>query len=268
MNGAPVSEHDLHAYVDGELDAAARQRVERHLAAHPQDAARVRDWAAQRAALRLRLGAWPEEPAPPAWSAVGSSSAPAAHERRVPGLRAGRFGAHRWAAAVLAGVLGLAGGWAARSAWPEAAQPAALAGLPRQAAVAHAVYAPDARRPVEVAQAEPLVTWLSKRLGVPVRPPDLRAEGYELIGGRLLPGRTRPVAQFMYEDRGGRRLTLYLTTEMPPGTQASFRFAHEAGAQVMYWVDGAFGYALASADLDRPALARLARAVHTGLAPS
>lgn len=255
MNDTPVTDLELHAYVDDELDAAARARVERHLAEHPHDAARVRDWAAQRAALRERFGRLPQEPLPAGWWPAMQAASPV------------RWWQQRWAAVLLAGVVGLAGGWGAREAW-SARTPAALAALPRQAAVAHVVYAPDARRPVEVAQLEPLVAWLSKRMGVGVHAPDLTPDGFELIGGRLLPGRARPVAQFMYQDAGGRRLTLYLTTELPTGTEAGFRFAEEAGVQVMYWVDGAFGYALSSGSLDRAALARLAQTVHRQAAPS
>ena len=56
--------------------------------------------------------------------------------------------------------------------------------------MAHAVYAPDMGRPVEVGgdNEKALVTWLTKRLGAPVSAPSLSALGYELVGGRLLPG--------------------------------------------------------------------------------
>ena len=42
------------------------------------------------------------------------------------------------------------------------------------------------------------MTWLTKRLGAPVSAPSLSALGYELVGGRLLPGGAGPVALFMY----------------------------------------------------------------------
>ena len=60
--------------------------------------------------------------------------------------------------------------------------------------MAHAVYAPDMGRPVEVGgdNEKALVTWLTKRLGAPVSAPSLSALGYELVGGRLLPGGAGP----------------------------------------------------------------------------
>src|SRR5205085_10084240 len=89
-----------------------------------------------------------------------------------------------------------------------AAQPAAT--FPMRAARAHLVYAPEVRHPVEVdaTQQEHLVKWLSKRLGLDLKVPLLTGEGFELLGGRLLPGPEGPVAQFMYQDSAGKRLTL------------------------------------------------------------
>jgi len=138
--------------------------------------------------------------------------------------------------------------------------------LARQAAVAHVVYSPDIKRPVEVTadQEDQLVKWLTKRLGTPVSPPKLGTLGYELIGGRLLPGNAGPVAQFMYHDSSGQRLTLYVSTEQTVSRDTGFRFAREGAVNVFYWVDGKFGYAL-SAGIDKGELARVATAVYDQL---
>ena len=59
---APVTEDELHAYVDGELPADRQAAVESWLAAHPEDAARVSAWRAQADAIRsgqtLRTQLW------------------------------------------------------------------------------------------------------------------------------------------------------------------------------------------------------------------
>jgi anti-sigma factor RsiW len=150
----------------------------------------------------------------------------------------------------------------------ERAQQAALA-LPARAALAHAVYTPEVRHPVEVGadQQAHLVAWLSKRLGAQLKPPLLTAQGYTLEGGRLLPGQSGPVAQFMYRDGGGVRLTLYVSTEQKQHRDTAFRFAQEGEVSVFYWLDGQFGYAL-SGNLDKAALATLANAVYAQLEPS
>ena len=72
----------------------------------------------------------------------------------------------------------------------------------RQAAGVHAVYQPEQRHPVEVgaARQDHLVQWLSKRLGRPLKVPVLSTQGFELVGGRLLPGDASARAQFMYQN--------------------------------------------------------------------
>jgi len=111
------------------------------------------------------------------------------------------------------------------------------------------------------------VAWLSKRLGAPLRPPQLQALGYELIGGRLLPGQSGPVAQFMYHDASGQRLTLYVSTEQRHKLDSGFRYAQEGQVNVFYWIDGKFGYAL-SAAIGKPALGKIADAVYAQLEPA
>ena len=124
------------------------------------------------------------------------------------------------------------------------------------------------RRPVEVGadQEQALVTWLTRRIGSPVKAPALGPLGYELIGGRLLPGESAPVAQFMYGATDKPRLTLYITHEAP-GKDVAFRFGQEGRVNVFYWVEGSFGYAL-SAEAPRDELARVAEEVYRQLKPS
>ena len=88
--------------------------------------------------------------------------------------------------------------------------------------------------------------------------------GYELVGGRLLPGNRGPVAQFMYQAASGQRLTLYVTTEGAGQPATGFRFASEGRVNVFYWVDGRFGYAL-SAAVPKGELAAVATAVYDQL---
>src|SRR5512144_1616038 len=60
----PVTEEELHAYVDGELAADRRAAVEQWLAGHAEDAARVAAWRAQADAIRARYGAVASDPVP------------------------------------------------------------------------------------------------------------------------------------------------------------------------------------------------------------
>ena len=138
--------------------------------------------------------------------------------------------------------------------------------LPLRAATAHLVYASEVRHPVEVdaSQQDHHVKGLSKRLGTELKVPVLSHEGFELLGGRLLPGSEGPVAQFMYQDASGKRLTLYVTRPRKGEELTAFRFAKEGPVSVFYWIDDECGYAL-SGELDRPTLAKVAGAVYKQL---
>ncbi|HWR77378.1 MAG TPA: anti-sigma factor [Thiobacillus sp.] len=245
-----VHEHELHAYVDGALPEARRLEVEAWLAAHPADAARVQAWSDQNQSLHAAFDAVLNEPLP--LKLVRATRRPALP---VP---------FRAVAALLAmmvtGLVGYAIGFNAEQA------PAAPVYLARDAAIAHAVFSPEARHPVEVdaAHAEHLVAWLSKRVGTQLQAPDFSAQGFELLGGRLLSGETGPVAQFMYQDKIERRVTLYVRRAVAGNQETTFRHATENGVDVFYWIDGDFGYAL-SGQIGRQAIQQLADAAYKQL---
>ncbi|HEY6966021.1 MAG TPA: anti-sigma factor [Burkholderiales bacterium] len=180
----------------------------------------------------------------------------------------------RWRTAALAAgwvavglAAGVIAGWQLH-AWRTSVPPQAeIPGFVKRAAVAHAVYSPEVRHPVEVAadQEQHLVTWLSKRLGVKVYAPKLEEAGMALVGGRLLPGEIGPVAQFMYQSQNGRRLTLYVRAESKQQRETAFRYARDNSVGVFYWVDRDCSYALASADLGKDEMLRIANLVYKQL---
>lgn len=228
---APISEDNLHAYADGQLDAAQLTQVEAWLAAHPERRAQVDEWRAQSASLHRAFDRILDEPVP---------------ARLIPAANAPRWLDARKLAAVGWLMLGTVTGFVLRGQ-TTGEQPSGIAhSLPRQAAVAHAVFVPEVRHPVEVGadQEAHLVGWLSKRLGSALKPPKLDNAGYRLVGGRLLPGDAGEVAQFMYENAAHNRLTLYVRPDATNGKDTAFRHARENDVDVFYWIDGRFGYAL------------------------
>lgn len=277
----------LSAWLDAELEPAEQARVEAWLREHPEQDALTRQWGADRDALRARLEPMLDEPVPPALLqlvAHGGREASAANQPRWK--RAARA-----AGLVLGGtLLGMLIGAAAVSSspatfasLPQPWRPAALAATswPHRAAVAHAVYAPEVRHPVEVsvvegsateqkAQEEHLARWLGKRLNLPVRLYDLRPQGFELVGGRLLPDLDGPSAQLMYQNSAGQRITLYLRRP-EAGADTAFRFQREGDLNLFYWVEDGFGCALVG-KLPREQLLALAHAVYRqaepGLSPA
>ena len=107
------------------------------------------------------------------------------------------------------------------------------------------------------------LTWLSHRLGLSLTAPDLTAQGFELIGGRLLPASTGPAAQFMYQDTSGRRLTLYCRATSEPG-ETSFRILHRGKLAALYWHDAGIAWALLG-ELPQAELLRLGHLAYQAL---
>jgi anti-sigma factor RsiW len=254
----PISEADLQAYVDGRLDAPRRAAVESWLAARPEEAERVAAYRRLSSEVRAAYQSMLAEPLPERLASfVGRRS---------------RFTRMALAASWVA--LGIAIGVVAtlelRATRPT---PSTLANesaiMAHRAAIAHATYSPEVRHPVEVGAADEahLVAWLSKRLGVQVRAPKLDEAGMSLVGGRLLPGENGPVAQFMYQTPTGRRLTLYVRQEQSRNRETAFRYARENNVGVFYWIDRESGYAIASADLSRDELLKVADLVYKQLEP-
>jgi anti-sigma factor RsiW len=273
----------LHAYVDGELTPDEVADFERQLSQDPDAMSEVAALRAQNNAMharydsvltstsndrvaRLYRNRW-------SWPASASSR--------------GALGLALAATVLVACGIGLAAGWMVRgradgreliaanelrSALAGGKNPSVrgsserdvegrLQSFVQTAALSHAVFVPEVRHPVEVAAADEahLVTWLSKRLAAPLVVPHLGDSGWELLGGRLLPGENGPVAQFMYQDNAKRRMTLAVSKSVAgnpalkptsakdddaaPAT-AAFRIAEENGNTVFYWIDTDYAYAL------------------------
>ena len=94
--------------------------------------------------------------------------------------------------------------------------------------------------------------------------PALDAQGYTLIGGRLLPGDNGAVALFMYENAAAQRLTLYVVRSPKGQQESAFRFSQEGKVGVFSWIDTRCAYAL-SGELDREALGRIAKLIYLEL---
>lgn len=232
----PIGDDDLQAYIDGRLAGDRLAVVEAYLAAHPTVAADVEQDQAFARELRARLAARASEPIP-ARLRIGHILA-ARRRRTSERLRL-------IAASVLLIGIGGVAGWVGKDL---ASRPTsnAEAVATRDAIAAYRTYVVEKLHPVEVRADEEahLAQWLSKRLGRPIKPPDLTAEGYHLIGGRLLPTHEDgPAALFMYGDDTGRRLTLYARAETA-GTGAQLKSAREADVAALSWADQSLAYVL------------------------
>ncbi len=241
MTELPISEDDLHAYVDGALPPARRAEVETYLAAHPDVAQRVAGYAGQTQALRAAYGPVADEPVPSRLTLSHLTAPP----RPAPAL---------WQAAAACALLalGAGGGWLAHSAAPRNG----LMSLAREGVASYAVYAPDAARPVEIKASDrgELVDWASQRLKHHVTVPDLTASGFALMGGRLVVTPHGPAVMMMYADASGARLAL-VSRPMAVDKNQRMRPHEEDGVEGYVWSDDGMGYDLvgrASAEILHP----------------
>lgn len=252
MSALAVTEAELHAHVDGLLPEARRVEIEEYLAAHAEDAQRVRAWRDQNQALRALF------------DPVLSEALPV--RLRRPALRRRMQPLVRYAAVLAWLGLGIVAGWYLHDY--NMAKSGDTVAFAHRAVIAHVVYSPEVRHPVEVGadQEAHLVAWLSKRIGGSLKVPQLATLGYQLVGGRLLPGNQGPAAQFMFQDGSGQRLTLYVRNGAGDNKETAFRYTQERGISVFYWVDGKFGYAI-SGEINKDDLLRVAQVIYRQLNP-
>jgi anti-sigma factor RsiW len=242
----PISTDELHAHVDGRLDADRRQEIERYLDLQPELALRVSAYRAQRDALRSAFASSATTPIPPELNL----------DRLLEARLQQRPGWAWWqVAAVVVLCLGLGGA----SGWYLGASPAptliqqAVSLLQQEAMASHAVYAADRRHPIEVAATEKdhLSQWLSNRLRRNVVPPDLSTLGYRLLGGRLLATEHGGAAAlFVYDDADGNRLTVLLRP-MAPELHAALLDLAQGSLNGCTWIAGGMGYAVVASAPDQ-----------------
>lgn len=248
----PVTEDELHAFVDNELPADRRTAVESWLDTHPDDAARVAAWRAMGDAMHARYDSVADEVIPKRLELDRLASRP----------RKWMIGAA--AAVLLAFAAGGSIGWFARDAAAAVAiAPDPINAMREEAFAAHRLYIGEVRHPIEVrAEENHLLPWLSRRIGMTLRAPDLSKFDLKLLGGRLLPGNGAPAALLMYENGAGERVTLYATPLKAQRT--SFRYQEIDKFASIHWVAENYGWVV-SGPADKPRLKGIAMAaIETG----
>lgn len=267
----PISEEDLHAYVDGALSEERRDQVERALEQNPALASKVSDYFSLNNMFHDRFDRVLNEPVP---------------ARLRPRKTRSWREAMNWpqfagmAAALVLGIgIGVGtdmgksvpgGSWMGMSASTSDTRPVSADStemFARKVAVAHVVYMPAVTRPSEMMgqnHEEDFVQILANRLGTDVHPPMLTKSGFQLDGGRMLPGKDGPMAQFMYRNAQGERVTLVISHRNTSSNTTAFKLYQDGPVNVFYWVDGNFGYAV-SGGLDRNVMLQLAHDVYAQL---
>ena len=246
----PITDADLHAWLDGQLSEVRRRQVEAWLKSHPDKLKELNEYQIIDRGLHTLLDPVIHEPVPDTL-------------RIVPRTRLFK----RIAAAAGFLFVGSLLGWQANTMLLVDNQAQQIQhNLVRPATFAHFVYTAEKRHPVEVgaAQEQHLINWLSKRLHTHIKAPNLAQHDYELVGGRLLPSTDRMAAQFMYQSHNGKRVTLYVRRIKKYKADSMFQFTRSDRINTFYWLEGELGYAL-SGELEKEELMSMARTTYQQL---
>ena len=203
----PVTDHDLHAFVDGEVDGRRYRRIVAHLAADPQAAERVNGFLRQHGELALLRDQLADvDPLGDRVTAELTRELAGAmrHQSRV---RLGATGVGL-AAAVLVGLFSLWGPdpsqVAERLSWSRHiadAGPQVLFGRDPFSGAAQLTATESSDAPLKLD--EQLAAYSIRR-------PDLAAHGLRFVGGDSLQGGETPSIRLVYEDKAKRRVFLFV----------------------------------------------------------
>lgn len=246
MSGTPdIDDLELHAFIDGELDAGRCSEVEARLEADPALAERVDRFRHDKEMLKRVYGPVAERPIPIQWLALASSyrSRPA-----IPWRLAGSIAASLLLAIVVAiGYLQM--------------RPSHGGGVVQEALdVRHNAEQPD--RVIAVAgdmDASRYNDVLRTTLKSKVKVPDLRRMGYRLTGIRLFA--SSGAAEMVYRDADNRLFTMYVRRS--DGRPRFDQFERD-GLRICIWQDEVLSAVMAG-NMSTATMQRLASLAYTGL---
>ncbi|MDQ6704268.1 MAG: hypothetical protein M3Z96_14885 [Pseudomonadota bacterium] len=267
----PVSEAELHGFVDGDLDRGRREAIQAFLAASPGDAARVATWRRQNESIRAVFA--PVETGPLPWSlplapGAGGVAAPAA------GGQAEASGSRAWRARWFARLIGLSfasGALLAASAAylagrvnaPEAAPPSSEGRTPAGMNKPFVTRAMAALRafepPLSAVRLSPNSDGPGQDTAAPVLP-YLPVEGLKFAGVRAMPGEQGQMSCLFYARPDAANIALCVEKAGDPGESVP-RVSGNFPSAAIHWRQRGANYALVGA-LPEAGLRSLADEVH------
>lgn len=232
-----ITEDDLHAYVDGFLNADDRLRVERYLESHPEAATRIAAWQEANEMLRRGLAHKAKEPLPSSLNVQRLAEARLARTWQPQRIAASLF---------LALAIGAGTGWWAHGP----GQQTGLTALGHQAAVAQRVFVADNDRPVELTSADltQKVGWNNTNEARHVTAPDLSEAGYKFIGSRLVATDQGAAPMFIYQNAQGGRISIFVRVMEAIDTNAPMRPIDSNNASGFAWSRDGIGFGVISSE--------------------
>lgn len=238
------------AFIDGEIDGAEAEAVERHIAGCAECQALCAEAAMVSDALRAEASRFA---APASLREKVSAALDAAERRRGPALGRLRPPLGFWGGAASgAGATALAAGLAALMLLPPSA-----ATLAEAVAQAHADALMRGREIAVVSTDHHTVKpWFAGRIALSPPVADFTSEGYRLVGGRVDRAAGAPAAVVVYRH-GGHEIDLFVWADRGQALPAA---AVNHGYRSMFWKRKDLDFAAVS-DTSEPELAKFAQLV-------
>jgi anti-sigma factor RsiW len=242
-----IRDEDLHAFLDGALDAAQARVVAAAIEADPALAARLAGFRADKAMLKKAYGAVADRPVPDHWLALARSVRPQPQRtwRMVGSI----------AALVLVALVGVTA-YRALQTNPPAGDIVQTALAVRQNGSGQTIVVADA------GTASQYNATISAILSEQVKTPNLGRMGYHLTAIQIdskAPG--GGAVELQYRNRRNRLFTLYLHRS---DGNARFDQFEKSGLRICIWQDDRVSMVMAG-DVSTAAMQRLASLAYTGL---
>jgi len=237
---------EIQAYLDNELDAAARADIQTVIDTDEDLARRISEYRRNDELLRQLDIASLDADTPKALEDIARGHTPSRIRPPVQDAPAKpRFYslARNLAAAAVLLVIGFSSAQFIDNPFVPKHNSLASTWIYR-AVGAHKVYTQDAKRPVELPAEQPgvLRAWISNRIGAPVRDVRLDGFGYKYLGGRLVTDGLNPAGQLQFAGGPGRKITIFVRRHS--GNNTSTRMIEIDGIKAVMWSAGQLDYAV------------------------
>ncbi len=258
-----IQEADLHAYVDKQLAEDKLQAVEAFIKENPEIAKKVAQWQQQNEAINAFFTKDDFTTIPEKLTLDHLKTSQSAQRTSINNTQ-NRPWYYSLAASLLLMTISAMAGWTAKSL-SHTSRPNGV-NFVNSAISAYQVFSVEKQHPVEISadKQNHLVAWLSQRIGHPLQLPDLQKFNYKLLGGRLLSmQKGRPAAQFMFENKQGKRLTL-LVSKNPSYHDLGFNMKKGDKINAFYWMDSNVAYSI-TGEINIDKLRQLSKVVYQQL---
>lgn len=234
MSGKPITEDDLHAYVDGLLSDDRRSQVSAYFDQHPEVAERFGSYNRHRADIRAAFDPICDEPVPTRLNLAHIMVA----------NRSSRWPSWRSAVAAAILIVGAGtGGWMLHGVFQPPGE--GVIALAREATDNFVTFASDTARPVELRSDNTgeLVAWATQRLGRKPVLPDLSKSGYRMMGGRIVSTPHGAGLMLMYDNDRGSRLVMLSRPMKVDQNKAMVSFSKD-NVDGWSWASDGMGYSV------------------------